>query len=280
MYRCFYYWLFAPLRGGIEDSPDRISAFTIAVNDIDKTTYELSLFCDKVGEPEFARLIIPNLITEQLPHGLLPLLQSIQEHMLSVLRLTYRPDAMLARPTAVWSFIADDKPPVVKVAIQEMRSNVHDPEKTRTVFIHTFEIRELLRLFVDGSDDRIPLQYRYLSLYKMLESRFRKLGRWDGRGLEGLLHPHVESLLKLGLNAKSTSILHDLRDGCAHIRTGRGGRREVLGVTHLNPKELVRVESMLPYLRSMCAHILNERLEGKVAFSTEVVVSAVKPARE
>ena len=273
MYTCLYYWLIAPLRGGLEDTPDRQPAFTLNVHALDDKVYEIGLYCDPQGQPEFARLAIPELQSEAIPEAVLPLIQSIQEHLLSTLRLTFKSDAMLAQPSTVWSFIADGTPKQTKLVIQEFGGQTYDPNKTKDLFIHTFNVRELIRLFVDGVDTRIPLQYRFLSLYKVLENRFRKQSRWDHKALAAILEPHKISFERLGFHGTPASTLHDLRDRCAHIKTGK----DVLGVTHLNLKEAARVESILPYLRATCATVINERADGKFALVTEVIHDGLRP---
>src|SRR5450759_5279981 len=175
MYYCLYYWIIAPLRGGIVDSPERNPAFVVQVQALDQKTYELSLYCDKQGSPEFARCRIPDLETEAIPNATLPLLQSLKEHLLSILRLTYRPDTMLAMPGTAWAFIENGQPAKMSLLIDEFGSTSYDPEPTKNLFIHSFEFRELMRLYVDGVDDRLPLQYQFLSLYKLLELCFRNL---------------------------------------------------------------------------------------------------------
>lgn len=267
MYSCLYYWLIAPLRGGLEDTPEREPAFTLPIHTIDKNEYEVALYCDAHGQPEFARLEIPKLQDKVIPEPMLPLIQSIREHLLSALRLTFKSDVMFAQPSTVWAFIEGDGIREVKLVIQEFGEHIYDPQKTKDLFVHTFNIRELIRLFVDGVDTRIPLPYRFLSLYKILENRFRKQSRWDNEALADLLQPHAENFIKLGFRGTPASALHGLRDRCAHIKTGK----DVLGVTHLNLKEAARVESVLPYLRAICAVVINERSHGKFWLVTEVV---------
>ena len=273
MYCCLYYWLIAPLRGGLEDTPERQPAFALTVHALDGKVHELGLYCDAQGQPEFGRFAIPDLQSEEIPESQLPLIQSVQEHLLSALRLTFRQDAMLAEPSAVWSFIADGAPRHIKLSIQEFGTHAYDPQRTKDVFALTFNIRELIRLFVDGIDVRIPLQYRFLSFYKVLENRFRQHGRWDHKALAAILQSHAGSFTRLGFHATPASALHDLRDRCAHVKTGK----EVLGVTHLNLKEAARVESVLPYLRAICAAVINERTEGKFSLVTEVVHEGPRP---
>lgn len=270
MYSCLHYWLFAPLRGGLEDSPERLPAFTLNVHSLDGKVYAVSLYCDQHGQPEFARFVISDLASEAIPESVLPLIQSVKEHLLSALRLTFKPDLTFAEPSSIWSFISEGAPWLVKLRIDEFDKGIYDPERTKDIFVHTFSIRELVRLYVDGLDKRIPLQYRFLSLYKILENRFRKKGHWDNEALANILEPHSSELARMGFRGKPAATLHDLRDRCAHIKTGK----DILGVTHLNLNEATRVERVLPYLRAVCAVVINDRADGKFALTTDVVYDA------
>ena len=271
MYYCMYYWIIAPLRGGIKDVPERLPAFALNVQALDGKDYELSLFCDHRNEPEFARCRIPSLGTEAIPDSILPLLQTIIEHLMSSLRLTYRMDLMLAQPSAVWSFFEESKPHEVSLSIQELGERTFDPQPVKNLFSASFNIRELVRLYLDGVDGGIPLQYRFLSLYKLIENRFRRRGYWENTSLDAFLQPYAAKFIDLGFKGAPASILHDLRDRCAHIKTGTKGVREVLGVTHLNHKEAVRVQHVLPLLRAICSVVINDRAKGAFALRTDVL---------
>ena len=165
MHDCHYYWLFAPHRGGIVDSNERKPAFDIPVVLPDQTSHNLSLFCDLEGLPHFARLTIRSLPTEEIPVGLLPTLQAIKEHLLVVLRYTYRSDLVFAEPGALWSFTAAGDPARLSISVEDRGRDSFDPQKARNFFFHSFPLRETFRLYADGEDKHIPLQYRFLSFY-------------------------------------------------------------------------------------------------------------------
>ncbi len=261
------------------DSPERNPAFAIPVQAPDQKTYELSLYCDKQGNPEFARCRIPDLETEAIPDATLPLLQSLKEHLLSILRLTYRPDTMLAMPGTAWAFIENGKPAELSLLIDEFGSTLYESERTKNLFIQSFELRELMRLYVDGVDERVPLQFRFLSLYKLLELRYRKHGQWNKKALADLLTSYAKAFKDQGVRGEPAAILHELRDKCAHIKTGSKGKREVLGVTHLNLAEVARVKRILPALRAVCAACINERADGKFVPRTDVLVQGFQRSK-
>lgn len=277
MYCCLLYWLISPVRKGVEDSASRAAAFTVNVHDFDGKQYEFALYCDTEGVPEFARVVIPDLEAEAIPDATFPLLQMLREHLLSTLRLGYRMDVSLGEPSTIWTFIPEGAPREVKLLVQTMGSRTLDAQKAKDLFTASFEFREVMRLYVDGVDDRIPLQYRFLSLYKLLENRFKQRGSWDVKALASFLQPYEGEFRQLGYEAMPASVLHDLRDRCAHIKTGRGGKREMLGVTHMNLKEAVRVERVLPVLRAISARVVNECAGGNLVLKTEIVQDVWRP---
>lgn len=139
-------------------------------------------------------------------------------------------------------------------------------QHAHALFEHTLPQRESLRLLTDGVDESIPAQYRFLSLYKFLELRFRGADdHWDFRALNAACEAQLAAFATLGLGRTFQAELNHLRDRCAHIRTGTGKKRR-LGVTALNPAAMKEVRRLLPLLIDICRVVLNKDLEGKVEF--------------
>lgn len=84
--------------------------------------------------------------------------------------------------------------------------------------------------------------------------------------LNAILKPHTEKFSALAFSKPIKETILDLRDRCAHVRTG--GR---LGVTHLNLDAAKKVEQVLPFLRSICAFLLNEQTGETFTIPTENV---------
>ena len=220
-------------------------------------SYNFALFTEK-GLPRYIRFEIPNLSKDEIPEDLLPVIQAAKEHFLSVMRLTYRPDAVFFSPP-IWSFVDENKPYSVGVGITERISAApFNIEVAKNIFTGSFDQREELRLLVDGSDSRLPLQYRYLSLYKILELKFKKKDKWIKNELNAALETYKDVFKKKKIPLSSH--IHALRDRCAHIKTGK---KEMFGVTHLNHKAAVEVEAILPILGDLCVSIINDRANGK-----------------
>lgn len=254
-----YYWFIAPRRPSYQDSPEREAAFTI---DIEATSgrYELAVLCDEHGTPELGRLRINDLDRDEIPEAKLPFIQVTKEHLLSVLRLSYGIDCEFW-PMVAWSFFEDGKPYGFGLNINEHGENRLDGSATRALWIHSFEFREALRLYVDGCDVKVPLQYRVLSLYKLIEDRYRDGKHWDYSGLRAFLAPHEAEFRARDFQGDLVDMLHALRDSCAHVRTGY--KKQLMGVTHLNHKQAVRAERALEVLILACVKIINDLGAGK-----------------
>lgn len=258
---CLYYWLFEPLRGRLSDSPDRTPAFSVVTN-YRGAEYDFALFCDGATVPEFARVRIPKLDSEAIPENILPLLQILKEHLLSILRLTYREDIQLF-PMTAHSFFNEGAPYELKLDIAMHNPLTMDGALVKNLFCASMSHREEIRLFADGVDARLPVQYRILSFYRLLETEFKVAGRWQKKRFDEMLNRYLRQFQDRGFKGKPASVLHDLRDKCAHIKTGT--KTELFGVTHLNHKEAERATKVLPVLREICRDIVNGKGAGTFA---------------
>ena len=250
-----YYWLFEPLRGGFRDNPTRKPAFSVSVTHQDRM-HDVSLLLHDDGSLEALRLTIPGLKQEQIQEDLLPLLQLVKEHMLSCLRLGYREDIQLF-PMTVWAFFEEGAPHSMDMQIETNLVENLNAEKTKNFFVAAFPFRHEVRLLVDGNDARIPVQYRYLSFYKLLEHEFKSKGHWKYNDLDAFLASYELRFRSLGCRGTIHQYLHEWRDRCAHIRTGRS--KELFGVNSLNHKETTAVSKILPIFRDMCRDLLNRK---------------------
>lgn len=266
MNRCLYYWLIEPLREEFQDTSESVPVFTIPVKYRDKgrapdRTCHLSVFIDAEGLPSYARFEIPGLTGETIPNEFSGLIHTVREHLLSIIRLTYHPDAALF-PRPFWSFVEENIPHSVGLKMTMFTGQLSfDAKRAKPVFEGTFKNREEIRLLIDGLDRHIPLQYRFLSFYKLIEFNFKKGGSWEEGDLEALFQSYQTNFQNIGVLKKPASYIHELRDKCAHIKTGK--KKEYMGVTHLNQKEAAEVEKVLPILADICINILNQKGEGK-----------------
>lgn len=256
---CFYYWFIEPLKSQYKDNGSLNPAFEIPVNTKSGKS-ELALFLDSEGYPNFIRLIIPGFIKEELKQEHAELLQVVIEHLLSILRLMYDHEIQVY-PIKMWAFPEDGKPYSHGISIQQLLQQrpAFPAIAVRNSFIGSWNSRIEIKLLADALDKQIPLQYRYLSLYKILENHFKKRGKWLDAELKAFLIQFSDEFEKMNIHYSLVQYLHVLRDKCAHIKTGK----DVLGVTQLSLRQAAEVERFLPFLKNMCIVLLNSASDGK-----------------
>jgi hypothetical protein len=239
--------------------------------------YDFGLFADEHDNLEYALLKIPHLTGDKIPEELIPLIQVHSEHLLSVLRLTHGPEMNLHHQ-GLRFFVDDGTSFNTNIDVSQIiGDSSFDPDRTREVFEGTFGHGEEIRLLVDSHDYRIPLQYRYLSLYKVLELAFKTGNKWEETKLKSFLNPYQGSFEQLKIASKPlANYIHELRDRCAHIHTGSTGRRQLVGVTELNQREAAKVAKILPILTDICVAVINERGAGKFVITPRRPQEVVK----
>ncbi|WP_186197550.1 hypothetical protein [Burkholderia gladioli] len=258
-----WYRMIDPTRGGITEIDKKI-AFTQRVQGANSEELDASLFLDDHGEPHFVKIRVFGAKDMFDTERFIDLVDTAFEHMLSVLKLTWHRNATYV-PLSVFCPEPDDGS---GAGLQVEWPSVYgfNPSLAAGVYEHAFKHRESLRLLADGLDDRIPIQYRFLSLYKFLEIRFRnEKDHWDFEALQNACTSQINQYNQLRLPRPLPAELQHLRDRCAHIRTGIGKKRR-LGITSLNPLAQKEVSRLMPVLIEICRSVFNSETEGRVTF--------------
>ena len=108
-------------------------------------------------------------------------------------------------------------------------NNAIDWHNVKNVYTQSYDLRPLIILISDTQNGSLPPQYRYLSLYKAFEFEFRVGSKWRGLGeILATIEPEYVSL-NVG-RGKLLGLFHDLRDRCAHIKTGSKDRLGIVGL--------------------------------------------------
>jgi hypothetical protein len=258
MRTCHYYVFFEPVLQRVRDNARVLCAVEDSVY-VRGVQWRVALVTDELGAVKYLRISIPGLKEDRFSDDDTAVIQAVKEHMLSVLRITYAHDVVVF-PRPLWTFADDGAEWSLDVELTITSTPARlDATLTRHLFTSSFQHREEVRLLLDGTDERIPLQYRLLSLYRLLELLFRSDGRWAVTQIDEAFAPHSARLKALGIQRRLVNYVHEVRDKCAHIRTGKG----TFGVTHLNNKEATAVQNLLPIMQEVCLLALNQRAAGK-----------------
>lgn len=257
MNTCYYYWIVEPLINEYEDDGN-VKPSSSAVIKAGLKEYNVSFFTTQ-KRLYMIRIDIPNVLDETILETDMEMVQIIKEHILSVLRLTYDPKASLY-PLQLWSFIEEGQKPNLHVKMNETIRTDFDPNigNIRNAFVTTFPIMVQIKLLSDAQDKRLPLQYRYLSLYKLIEMELKKKGKWITE-YEQFVSSFEDEFRNLGIHMKPTNYIIRLRDRCAHIKTGK----DVLGITQLSNKDMIEIDRFFPLMTKICAKLISKKYPDK-----------------
>lgn len=259
-----WYWLVEPHRGGLTDTGLN-AGFLQEVNFDDSARLEIAVYLDEREHPHFVRVRAFDAIDINDTGRFADHVKVLAEHFLSVLKLTW--GNQTAYTEMSFFCVESENGSGASFILEESGENVFSCDAAQSLFVHTLKARQSLRLITDSLDPGIPVQYRFLSLYKFLEIRYRNdKDQWDWNDLNLAYASQQEQFLKLNLNRDLRGELNHLRDSCAHVKSGKGKNRR-LGVTALNPIALREVEKFMPVLIEICRNIFNTEMVGKISVS-------------
>jgi hypothetical protein len=203
------------------------------------------------------------------------LFDRFQKLMLDAIRLAYDPCAEYFRAGEnlcyVYTFEESGAPPSLDMRLvqqinPEYRVNV---EAIRQLFAAPKVLRPVLHLFADSGDVRAPVQFRFLSLYKILEMHYGEIR--PKKKVNVFLKPRL-AMFRTEYPDVTTPeaacvVLRDLRNRCAHIIVGRGD----LGFSHFEtpPDEVVKAMPIIRYLAIQCVRLHYPDAPLQFAFSPE-----------
>src|SRR5437870_4144239 len=243
MKTCHFYYFIEPLSEEYRDDEEHNPQVTVEIQ-TKRKVFVLSIFGEN-NRILMLRVSVPGLDEEEVPDDDLRYVQLIKEHAASTLRFTYDQQVEL-HPLNVWMYEEEGKPYRMSVSLAETLNETFELnyDNVKASFVGGFPLRNELRLLSDGVNHRVPLQFRMLSLYKLLELRFKVRGKWTAAysvfmdRFESEYHELKLSELKL------QAYIEDLRNRCAHVKS----MKEVIGVTSLSNKDALEVEGVLPLL--------------------------------
>jgi hypothetical protein len=232
---------------------------------IDHLVKDLGKFkVSAIGTPAAVELVRVETVGSDgnLTEQQVQVVSQLADHMLSVLRFTtdqHVEKLWFGQETVSLGSHGDgDGKPNLGVSISLVPNEDYklDCANIASVFEHTVALMPLFKLLADTQQPILPMPYRYLSAYKVLELEFRSGKKWPG--LKSVLAPYEEEYRKLELSGRTfENLLHEMRDKCAHIKLGDDS--DSFGITGLSGRDLSAVEKLFPLLKK----ILFAHLGGK-----------------
>src|SRR5437667_11958936 len=113
--KCGYYWIANPLPSRIVENGSHIPVLQLPIR-FKNTEYNVSVFNNNEGRPELIKMTLTGLSSEEIPADFLPFLQTVKEHMLTTLKLSYDSSFVLA-DLNFSTFSQDDKDPSISVEL-------------------------------------------------------------------------------------------------------------------------------------------------------------------
>ncbi|WP_321422751.1 hypothetical protein [uncultured Methanobacterium sp.] len=253
MKTAYYYFFVEPLIDKYEDNDTILPKFSIKVYTESKT-YVVSLYANE-KQIYMLRITVPDLEKDQITEEDAKIVQSLKEHMLSILRINYDGEISLF-PKNIHSFAEDGKPYNFGVNLESFSVKPMKFDKIRSAFMGTLNIRTQLKLLSDSQNPNIPRQCQLISLYKLLELEFKEKGKWKDKEFDNFIMRFEDDFNKLNLsNRELKNYIHEIRDRCAHIKSNK----DVLYYIELNGKNVKEVESFLNFLINMCTILIDEK---------------------
>ncbi|HHT26907.1 MAG TPA: hypothetical protein GXZ82_06640 [Firmicutes bacterium] len=254
MYTSYRYYFIEPLEDSYVDTGEPpLVAFTVEGT---IRQYEVAIIGDEIGVPQMSRIALSSLPTEEIPKGALATIQLLKEHALSVLSLVDDASTTLY-PVPFWIFVPDGAPPCLKLQMQAFKTHKKfDGSSFMNMFNSGFEVRTLLRLLAESRSPTIPLHYRYFSLYRILELRYKVQGDWTADWKPALAK--LESRFReLSISPRSLgNYIEICRNRCAHGRF-RNARTDVPGITTLNNEALSEIQRFMPLMTELAIEAIN-----------------------
>ncbi|MBD1891486.1 hypothetical protein [Coleofasciculus sp. FACHB-SPT9] len=256
----YWYYFVEPMLNEYTDKGDKEPIASIDL-EFSGDVYQLALFGTN-QVLHFIRIKVPH-ISPDMPHEIPEIvgrrIQIAKEHTVSTLRLIYDNKVALC-PFSCFNFIEEDMPPNLNIVTNETLNNQWKFPNELFVagFQNTINCRNEVKLLADSLDERIPLQYRYLSLFKIFEIMLFD-GTKPRKELDVFLAKYESQFAsKFQKKMLLKSYLIDLRARCAHIKSNKN----LMGVTMLNNKDAGEVEAFLPFAFQIAKELVNTHPEN------------------
>jgi hypothetical protein len=258
VYVCDFYFLLSPLRFEYMDEKPEHELWRAKIENENGLAMEGALCSAQPPRPDLIRVSATGLTEERIDQTTQESARWIALRMLTAARLCFDPALSYVHdaPYEMSVFRPEDSHPGFHIKISSI-GRPWDRSLFELLIGCGDEQQIELRLLADGRDWSLPVPYRFLSFFKCLENSFRRHRSWEIAMEQHLATFEAEFAALRISNAKLFKFMLDMRDRCAHIRTGS---KEVLGV--LGPETVLgrKAAAALPLLdKIVSAHVERQR---------------------
>ncbi len=227
------YSLLAPVPERFDDYGEA-PLTVIPVERVTGKTWEVAV----LGTPntiQAVRITIPDIENETIDPEDFRAALRLRIYLLDCIRIVYDSAAEYFRygenVPAMWNFREPNEPPNFSVVIKEPLNP--DYRVNAVGLAHMISapptLRPIIHLMANGADPRLPLQFRFLSFYKIIEMHYRVA---PNKKFSELATRYVDDFHAVFPSVKNVATLckqlSQLRNKCAHIKLTTGD----LGFSH------------------------------------------------
>ena len=257
MKTCYIYSFLNPPDEDIVDNKDSPPLGVVPVHLKDGRVPEAALLGTHNTVKGF-RLSIPNVEEERIDPEDYRRFFDLRKLMLDCIRAVYDPSAEFFRQGdgifAMWNFVDSEEGPSFSLKLTQplnpdYRVNV---DGIRQLFAAPQNLRPIIHLLADSGDFRLPIQFRFLSLYKIIEINYKITTNKQFNGLITPLLPLFREVYPEITTCKEVcACLTRLRNRCSHIKLTTGD----LGFSHFEAEndELFKA---LPLIRRVAVRCI------------------------
>jgi len=284
MKTCYIYSIVVPFAGEFKDNQSTPPLMVIPIKLKDGRLWEGAVLGTQTTITAI-RVSIPN-IPEENPEGYLAeddfkLFVRLRIYMLDCIRLIYNADAeYLRQEDQILSFryfLEPDEGPdsALKISMPINPDYRVNSEGLKALIGAPESLRPIIHLMADGADTKLPIQFRFLSYYKIIEIHYKittnkRFSKFITSFISEFksIYPTVSSVAQL---CKRLSML---RNRCAHIKLTTGE----FGFSHLEAKADDLIKTM-PIIRRVAVHcIIVNHPDSPIKFSTSPEETAAQIA--
>jgi hypothetical protein len=259
MKTCYLYSLVVPVLEEFRDNRSIPALAAIPVKLKEGREWEAAILGDETTI-RATRISIPNVSNEKIDPQDFSRALRLRSYLLDCIRLVYDTDAEYFRRGeaifAMWNFLEPEKGPDFAINVTEPLNSDYrvNLEGLKQLIAVVPKMRPIVHLIADGANCRLPMQFRFLSYYKIIEMHYRVTSNNKFNQFISAFVPEFKAVYPDISNVSQLCRrLSALRNRCAHIKLITGE----LGFSHLEAEtdELLKAMPIITRVVSHCIRV-------------------------